>query len=416
MNLTPSHEFIAQYDPELAGVMGMELNRQRDHIELIASENFVSPAILAALGSPLTNKYAEGYPGKRYYGGCEYVDMVEDLARERAKKLFHAEHANVQPHAGTQANLAVYYALLNVGDTVLAMNLNHGGHLTHGHMANASGKLYNFVQYGVREDTGYIDYDELERLAHEHKPKLIVAGASAYSRVIDFERIGKVAKAVGAYFMVDMAHIAGLIAAGEHPNMFPYADVATTTTHKTLRGARGGMILCKEELARQIDRAVFPGMQGGPLMHVIAAKAVCFHEAMQPAFRDYQHQIVLNAAALCDTLQKNGLRVVSGGTDTHLMLVDLREIDDITGLQVQVLLDRANITANKNAIPFDTRNKLETSGMRFGTPAVTTRGMKEPEMAIIGGMIARIVKERDAAVPDVKRQVLELCKKFPLYE
>jgi glycine hydroxymethyltransferase len=410
MNLTPSHEFIAQYDPELAGVMGMELNRQRDHIELIASENFVSPAILAALGSPLTNKYAEGYPGKRYYGGCEYVDMVEDLARERAKKLFHAEHANVQPHAGTQANLAVYYALLNVGDTVLAMNLNHGGHLTHGHMANASGKLYNFVQYGVREDTGYIDYDELERLAHEHKPKLIVAGASAYSRVIDFERIGKVAKAVGAYFMVDMAHIAGLIAAG------PYADVATTTTHKTLRGARGGMILCKEELARQIDRAVFPGMQGGPLMHVIAAKAVCFHEAMQPAFRDYQHQIVLNAAALCDTLQKNGLRVVSGGTDTHLMLVDLREIDDITGLQVQVLLDRANITANKNAIPFDTRNKLETSGMRFGTPAVTTRGMKEPEMAIIGGMIARIVKERDAAVPDVKRQVLELCKKFPLYE
>lgn len=416
MNFKPSHEFIAQYDPEIANFMGMELNRQRDHIELIASENFVSPAVMAALGSPLTNKYAEGYPGKRYYGGCEYVDMVEDLARERAKKLFHAEHANVQPHAGTQANLAVYYALLNVGDTVLAMNLNHGGHLTHGHSANASGKLYNFIQYGVREDTGYIDYDELERLAHENEPKLIVAGASAYSRVIDFERIGKVAKDVGAYFMVDMAHIAGLIAAGEHPNMFPYADVATTTTHKTLRGARGGMILCKEEFAKQIDRAVFPGMQGGPLMHVIAAKAVCFHEAMQPAFKEYQHQIVLNAATLCSTLQRNGLRVVSGGTDTHLMLVDLRDFDDITGLQVQVLLDKANITANKNAIPFDTRNKLETSGMRFGTPAVTTRGMKEPEMELIGNMIARIVKERDAAVPAVKQQVLDLCKKFPLYE
>ena len=416
MNLKPSHEFIAQYDPEIANFMGMELNRQRDHIELIASENFVSPAVMAALGSPLTNKYAEGYPGKRYYGGCEYVDMVEDLARERAKKLFHADHANVQPHSGTQANLAVYYALLNVGDTVLAMNLNHGGHLTHGHVANASGKLYNFVQYGVREDTGYIDYDELERLAHEHKPKLIVAGASAYSRVIDFERIGKVAKDVGAYFMVDMAHIAGLIAAGEHPNMFPYADVATTTTHKTLRGARGGMILCKEEFAKQIDKAVFPGMQGGPLMHVIAAKAVCFHEAMQPAFKEYQHQIVLNAAALCGTLQKNGLRVVSGGTDTHLMLVDLREFDDITGLQVQILLDKAHITANKNAIPFDTRNKLQTSGMRFGTPAVTTRGMKEPEMELIGSMIARIVKERDTAVSEVKQQVLELCKKFPLYE
>jgi len=416
MNWKPSHEFIAQYDPELAECMGMELNRQRDHIELIASENFVSPAVLAALGSPLTNKYAEGYPGKRYYGGCEYVDMVEDLARERAKQLFHADHANVQPHAGAQANLAVYYALLDVGDTVLAMNLNHGGHLTHGHKANASGKLYNFVQYGVKEDTGYIDYDELERLAHEHRPKLIVAGASAYSRIIDFERIGKVAKDVGAYFMVDMAHISGLIAAGEHPNMFPYADVATSTTHKTLRGARGGLILCKEEFAKKIDKAVFPGMQGGPLMHVIAAKAVCFHEAMQPEFKDYQHQIVLNAAALCDTLQKNGLRIVSGGTDNHLMLVDLREIGDITGLQLQVLLDKANITANKNAIPFDTRNKVETSGMRFGTPAVTTRGMKEPEMVIIGDMIARIVKEREAAVPEVKQQVLELCKRFPLYE
>jgi glycine hydroxymethyltransferase len=415
MDLIPSHEFIAHYDPELASCMGMELQRQRDHLELIASENFVSPAVLAALGSPLTNKYAEGYPGNRYYGGCEYVDMVENLARERAKILFHADHANVQPHAGAQANLAVYYALLNVGDTVLAMDLNHGGHLTHGHKANASGKLYNFVQYGVCEDTGYIDYDELERLAHEHRPKLIVAGASAYSRIIDFERISKVAKDVGAYFMVDMAHISGLIAAGEHPNMFPYADVATTTTHKTLRGARGGMILCKEEIARKIDKAIFPGLQGGPLMHVIAAKAVCFHEAMQPEFKAYQHQIVLNAAALCETLQKNGIQIVSGGTDTHLMLVDLRELG-ITGMRVQTLLDAANITANRNAIPFDTRNKAETSGVRFGTPALTTRGMKEEEMRQIGEMIVRIINEGESAVPQVKQEVLALCKRFPLYE
>ncbi len=415
MDLIPSHEFIAHYDPELASCMGMELQRQRDHLELIASENFVSPAVLAALGSPLTNKYAEGYPGHRYYGGCEYVDMVEDLARERAKALFHADHANVQPHAGSQANLAVYYALLNVGDTVLSMNLNHGGHLTHGHKANASGRLYNFVQYGVREDTGCIDYDELERLAHEQKPKLIVAGASAYSRIIDFECIGRVAKDVGAYFMVDMAHISGLIAAGEHPNMFPYADVATSTTHKTLRGARGGLILCKEEFAKKIDKAIFPGMQGGPLMHVIAAKAVCFHEAMQPEFKTYQHQIVLNAAALCETLQKNGIQIVSGGTDTHLMLVDLRELG-VTGMRVQTLLDAANITANRNAIPFDTRNKAETSGVRFGTPAVTTRGMKEAEMRQIGEMIVRIIKEGESAVPQVKQEVLALCKRFPLYE
>jgi len=415
MDLIPSHEFIAHYDPELASCMGMELQRQRDHLELIASENFVSPAVLAALGSPLTNKYAEGYPGHRYYGGCEYVDMVEDLARERAKALFHADHANVQPHAGSQANLAVYYALLNVGDTVLSMDLNHGGHLTHGHKANASGRLYNFVQYGVREDTGCIDYDELERLAHEQKPKLIVAGASAYSRIIDFERIGRVAKDVGAYFMVDMAHISGLIAAGEHPNMFPYADVATSTTHKTLRGARGGLILCKEEFAKKIDKAIFPGTQGGPLMHVIAAKAVCFHEAMQPEFKTYQHQIVLNAAALCETLQKNGIQIVSGGTDTHLMLVDLRELG-VTGMRVQTLLDAANITANRNAIPFDTRNKAETSGVRFGTPAVTTRGMKEAEMRQIGEMIVRIIKEGESTVPQVKQEVLALCKRFPLYE
>ena len=415
MNWTQSHEFVAQFDPEIGDAMALELGRQRDHIELIASENFVSPAVLAAMGSPLTNKYAEGYPGKRYYGGCEYVDMVETIAIERAKRLFSAEHANVQPHAGAQANLAVYYALLQPGDTVLAMNLNHGGHLTHGHTANASGKLYRFVQYGVSEDTGYIDYDELERLAHEHMPKLVVAGASAYSRVIDFERIGRVAKDVGALFMVDMAHISGLIAAGEHPNPFPYADVATSTTHKTLRGARGGLILCKQALAAKIDKAVFPGMQGGPLMHVIAAKAICFREAMQPEFKTYQRQIVHNAKELCSTLQENGIRIFSGGTDNHLMLVDLRELD-VTGLRVQTLLDAAHITANRNAIPFDTRNKLETSGVRFGTPAATTRGMKEPEMRQVGGLIARIIREGEAAVPSVKEEVLAICKRFPLYE
>lgn len=416
MNKLDFHEIIARTDPELANAMRQELSRQRDHIELIASENFVSRAVLAAMGSPLTNKYAEGYPGKRYYGGCEYVDVVENLAIERAKVLFKAEHANVQPHAGSQANLAAYYALLNFGDTVLAMNLNHGGHLTHGHTASASGKLYHFVQYGVREDTGYIDYDEMERLAHEHKPKLIVAGASAYSRVIDFARFGRVAKDVGAYFMVDMAHIAGLVASGEHPNPFPYADVVTSTTHKTLRGARGGLILCKQELAAKIDKAVFPGLQGGPLMHVIAAKAVCFHEAMQPEFLAYQKQIVLNARELSASLQKNGLKIFSGGTDNHMMLVDLRDIADITGLQMQTLLDKANITTNKNAIPFDTRNKLETSGMRLGTAAVTTRGMKEPEMRQIGDMIGEILRGREDAVENVRRQSIELCERFPLYK
>ena len=415
MNFAESHAFVSQFDPEIGNAMALELGRQRDHIELIASENFVSQAVLAAMGSPLTNKYAEGYPGRRYYGGCEYVDMVETIAIERAKTLFHAEHANVQPHAGAQANLAAYQALIQPGDTVLAMNLNHGGHLTHGHKVNESGRLYHFVQYGVREDTGYIDYDEMERLAHEHQPKLIVAGASAYSRIIDFERFGRVAKDVGAYFMVDMAHISGLIAAGEHPNPFPYADIVTSTTHKTLRGARGGLILCKEELAAKVDKAVFPGMQGGPLMHVIAAKAVCFHEAMQPEFKTYQRQIVLNAAQLSKTLQDNGLKIFSGGTDNHMMLVDLRELD-VTGLRVQTMLDAAHITANKNAIPFDTRNKAETSGMRFGSPAATTRGMKEPEMRQIGNMIARIIKEGEAAIESVKAEVLEICKRFPLYE
>ena len=415
MNWLESHEFIAQTDPEIWDAITLEVGRQRDHIELIASENFVSRAVLAAMGSPLTNKYAEGYPGKRYYGGCEYVDMVETLAIERAKALFHAEHANVQPHAGAQANLAAYQALLEPGDTILAMNLNHGGHLTHGHKVNESGRLYHFIQYGVREYTGYIDYDEMERLAHEHKPKLIVAGASAYSRIIDFERFGKVAKDVGAYFMVDMAHIAGLVAAGEHPNPFPYADVVTSTTHKTLRGARGGLILCKAELAQKIDKAVFPGMQGGPLMHIIAAKAVCFLEALQPEFQAYQHQIVLNAAELAKALMDNGIQLFSGGTDNHMMLADLRGLD-VTGIVVQNLLDKAHITANKNAIPFDTRPPAQTSGMRFGTPASTTRGMKEPEMRQIGNMIARIIHEGEAAVPSVKEEAIAICKRFPLYE
>ena len=415
MNWLEANEFVAKTDPEIWNAITLEVGRQRDHIELIASENFVSRAVLAAMGSPLTNKYAEGYPGKRYYGGCEYVDMVETLAIERAKALFGAEHANVQPHAGAQANLAAYQAVLQPGDTILAMNLNHGGHLTHGHKVNESGKLYHFVQYGVREDTGVIDYDEMERLAHEHKPKLIVAGASAYSRIIDFARFGKVAKDVGALFMVDMAHIAGLIAAGEHPNPFPHADIVTSTTHKTLRGARGGLILCKQELAAKIDKAVFPGMQGGPLMHIIAAKAIGFLEAMQPEFKAYQHQIVLNAAQLAKTLQENGIKIFSGGTDNHMMLVDLRDLD-VTGIMVQNLLDAAHITANKNAIPFDTRPPAQTSGMRFGTPASTTRGMKEAEMRQIGNMIARIIKEGEAAVPQVKEEALAICERFPLYE
>ncbi len=410
-----SHEFIAQFDPEVAEYMGLELQRQRDHVELIASENFVSPAVMAALGSPLTNKYAEGYPGNRYYGGCEYVDGVEQIARERAKTLFHAEHANVQPHSGAQSNMAVYYALLDVGDTILAMNLNHGGHLTHGHPANASGRQYTIVPYGVNAETERIDYDEMERLAKTHRPKLIVAGASAYSRIIDFERIGGIAKEVGAYFMVDMAHISGLVAAGEHPSPFPYADVATTTTHKTLRGPRGGLILCKAEFAARIDKAIFPGTQGGPLMHTIAAKAVCFGEAMQPSFAEYQRQIVSNAKRLAQTLSARGLRIVSGGTDNHLMLVDLTQ-SGVTGLSLQTMLDRANITANKNAIPFDVRNKRETSGIRFGTPAVTTRGMKEAEMEEIGSFICRVAEEGEAAIPSVKEEVCALCRRFPLYE
>ena len=405
---------VASVDAELAAAMADELQRQRDHIELIASENFVSPAVMAAMGSHLTNKYAEGYPGKRYYGGCEYVDVVEKLARERAKALFGAEHANVQPHSGAQANLAVYFALLQPGDTILGMNLSHGGHLTHGSPVNMSGKYFHIVPYGVSEKDERIDYDEVRRLALENKPKLLLAGASAYPRVIDFERLAQIAQEAGCLFMVDMAHIAGLVAAGLHPNPVPYADVVTTPTHKTLRGPRGGMILCKKKYAKKIDSGIFPGTQGGPLMHVIAAKAVCFQEAMGEDFRNYQRRIVENASALAETLQAEGLRLVSGGTDNHLMLVDLSPLG-LTGKELEQRLDAANITANKNTIPFETLSPFVTSGVRLGTPAATTRGMGVEEMRQIGRMIARLAKEGDAAVEPVKQQVLELCARFPLY-
>ena len=407
-------KLIAATDPEVAAAMELELSRQRDHIELIASENFVSPAVMAAMGSHLTNKYAEGYPGKRYYGGCQYVDIVENLARDRACELFGAEHANVQPHSGAQANLAVYFGLLQPGDTILGMNLSHGGHLTHGSPVNQSGKLYNIVPYGVSEKDERIDYEEVRRLALEHKPKLLLAGASAYPRTIDFERLGAIAKEAGCLFMVDMAHIAGLVAAGLHPSPVPYADVVTTTTHKTLRGPRGGLILCRKELAKKIDSAIFPGTQGGPLMHVIAGKAVCLKEAMSDDFKAYQQQIVKNAAALAAELQKQGLRLVSGGTDNHLMLVDLSALD-CTGKDLEKRLDAAHITVNKNTIPFETRSPFVTSGVRIGTPAVTSRGMKEPEMALIGQWIAKLAKEGDSAVEEVKQGVLKLCERFPLY-
>ncbi len=407
-------KLIAATDPEVAAAMELELSRQRDHIELIASENFVSPAVMAAMGSHLTNKYAEGYPGKRYYGGCQYVDIVENLARDRACELFGAEHANVQPHSGAQANLAVYFGLLQPGDTILGMNLSHGGHLTHGSPVNQSGKLYNIVPYGVSEKDERIDYEEVRRLALEHKPKLLLAGASAYPRTIDFERLGVIAKEAGCLFMVDMAHIAGLVAAGLHPSPVPYADVVTTTTHKTLRGPRGGLILCRKELAKKIDSAIFPGTQGGPLMHVIAGKAVCLKEAMSDDFKAYQQQIVKNAAALAAELQKQGLRLVSGGTDNHLMLVDLSALD-CTGKDLEKRLDAAHITVNKNTIPFETRSPFVTSGVRIGTPAATSRGMKEPEMALIGQWIAKLAKEGDSAVEEVKQGVLKLCERFPLY-
>ncbi len=408
-------DLIRKVDPEVASAMEKELSRQRDHLELIASENFVSEAVMAAMGSHLTNKYAEGYPGKRYYGGCECVDVVEDLARERAKRLFGAEHANVQPHSGAQANLAVYFSLLEYGDTVLGMNLSHGGHLTHGSPVNMSGKYFKIIPYGVSEKDEQIDYDKLRELALENKPKMIVAGASAYPRAIDFQRMSEIAKEVGAYLMVDMAHIAGLVAAGEHMNPVPYADVVTSTTHKTLRGPRGGLILCREELAKAIDKGIFPGTQGGPLMHIIAAKAICFDEAMRPEFKAYQHQVVQNAQALSKSLVQSGVRLVSGGTDNHLMLVDLTA-SGRTGKEVEAMLDQANITVNKNTIPFETRSPFVTSGIRIGTPAVTTRGLKEAEMQAIGGLLNDIIERGEQAVPAVKEQVIEMTKKFPLYE
>ena len=409
-----SYEYIRTADPEVYAAMGRELQRQRDHIELIASENFVSRAVMEAMGSHLTNKYAEGYPGKRYYGGCQYVDEVETLAIERAKQLFGAEHANVQPHSGSQANMAVYLALLQPGDTILGMDLTHGGHLTHGSKASISGKYFNATFYGVNRETETIDYDALLEKAHEVRPKIIIAGASAYPRFIDFKRMREIADEVGAYLMVDMAHIAGLVAAGVHPSPVPYADVVTTTTHKTLRGPRGALILCKEELAKKIDSAVFPGTQGGPLMHIIAAKAVCFKEDLSDDFRAYQTQVVKNAAALAKTLQDGGVRLVSGGTDNHLMLADVMSLGR-TGAQVQELLDKANITANKNTIPFETLSVRETSGMRFGSPAVTTRGMKEEEMREIGEAIVRLIREGESAVPAVRAQTIALCERFPLY-
>ena len=373
----------------------------------------VSPAVLAAAGSVLTNKYAEGYPGKRYYGGCQHVDLVEDLARDRAKALFHANYANVQPHSGAQANYAVYQALCQLGDTVMGMRLDNGGHLTHGSPANYSGKNYNMVPYGVNEK-GFLDYDQIRDLARQCRPRMILAGASAYPRIIDFKTFADIAHEVGAYLFVDMAHVAGLVAAGCHPSPVPYADVVTTTTHKTLRGPRGAIILCKEELAKKIDSAIFPGTQGGPLMHVIAGKAVCLREAMQPEFAEYQHQVVRNAAALADTLSKGGVRLVSGGTDNHLLLADVMSMG-VTGRDMQELLDRAHITANKNAIPFDKQPPHLGSGVRFGSPAATTRGMKEPEMRRIGELILRLMREGDAAVPEVKAEVMDLCERFPLY-
>ena len=401
-------------DPAVASAMEQELERQRDHIELIASENFVSPAVMAAMGSHLTNKYAEGYPGKRYYGGCQYVDIVENLARDRACQLFGADHANVQPHSGAQANIAVYFALLEPGDTILGMNLSHGGHLTHGSPVNMSGKYFNIVPYGVRESDETIDYDALRQLALEKKPKLIVAGASAYPRVIDFAKFREIADECGALLMVDMAHIAGLVAAGEHPSPVPYADIVPTTTHKTLRGPRGGMILCKAKYAKAIDKAIFPGTQGGPLEHIIAAKAVCLGEALTDEFRAYQHQIVLNARALAEGFEKAGLRMVSGGTDNHLILLNLTGTG-VTGKELEKRLDAANITVNKNTVPFETLSPFVTSGIRVGTPAVTSRGMKEPEMARIANWIARLTYEGDDAIPAVKAEVEEMTRTFPLY-
>ena len=407
-------EHLRREDEEIYAVMEQELTRQRDHIELIASENFTSPAVMEAVGSHLTNKYAEGYPGKRYYGGCEHVDVVEEIARQRACELFGAEHANVQPHSGSQANVAVYLALTKPGDVLMGMDLSCGGHLTHGSKASITGKYFDVRPYGVDRETELIDYDALLAQARELRPKMIISGASAYSRIIDWKRIREICDEVGAYMFVDMAHIGGLVAAGVHPSPVPYADVVTTTTHKTLRGPRGALILCKEELAKKIDSAIFPGTQGGPLMHVIAGKAVCLKEAMSPAFVEYQRQVVKNAAALSDTLQAGGMRIVSGGTDNHLLLADVTSLG-VTGRDVQEMLDRAHITANKNTIPFETLPPHLASGVRFGSPAATTRGMKAPEMQKIGQLILRLIREGEDAVPAVRGEVISLCEQFPLY-
>lgn len=405
---------LASYDKEVFDACDLELQRQRHNIELIASENIVSKAVLLAAGTVLTNKYAEGFPGKRYYGGCQYVDIVEDIARERAKKLFGAEHANVQPHSGASANLAVFFALLQPGDTVMGLNLAHGGHLSHGSPVNISGKYFNIVPYSVDDETEMLDYDKIREIALECKPKLLVAGASAYARTIDFEKLGEICKEVGAYYMVDMAHIAGLVAAGLHPSPVPYADVVTTTTHKTLRGPRGGLILCKEEFAARIDKAIFPGTQGGPLMHIIAAKAVAFGEALTDEFKEYQKQIVRNASALSEALIEEGFRIVSGGTDNHLMLIDLRPFG-LTGKEMEKRLDEVHITANKNAIPNDPEKPFVTSGLRVGTPAVTTRGFKEEEMKMIAKWLKEVATDFENSRERVTKEVIALCEKYPIY-
>ena len=408
--------YVKQQDPKVQEMIELELGRQRNKLEMIASENFVSQAVMEAQGSVLTNKYAEGYPRKRYYGGCEYVDMVEELAIERAKQLFGAEHVNVQPHSGSQANFGVYFALLEPGDTIMGMNLSHGGHLTHGSPVNVSGKYFNIIPYGVDAETGRIDYDEMRKIAQEHKPKMIIGGGSAYSRQIDFKTMAEIAHEVGAIFMVDMAHFAGLVAAGLHPNPVEYADIVTTTTHKTLRGPRGGMIMCKEEYAKAIDKSIFPGIQGGPLMHVIAAKAVAFGEALQPEFKEYAKQVIVNAQTLAEALQQEGFTIVSGGTDTHVLLVDLRTVG-LTGKVAEHVLDEVGITCNKNTIPFDPESPFVTSGIRLGTPALTTRGLNAEDMKEIASIISLVLKQpEDAAVlAEAKQRVATLCETYPMY-
>lgn len=408
--------YVKQQDPKVQEMIELELGRQRNKLEMIASENFVSQAVMEAQGSVLTNKYAEGYPHKRYYGGCEYVDMVEELAIERAKQLFGAEHVNVQPHSGSQANFGVYFALLEPGDTIMGMNLSHGGHLTHGSPVNVSGKYFNIIPYGVDAETGRIDYEEMRKIAQEHKPKMIIGGGSAYSRQIDFKTMADIAHEVGAIFMVDMAHFAGLVAAGLHPNPVEYADIVTTTTHKTLRGPRGGMIMCKEEYAKAIDKSIFPGIQGGPLMHVIAAKAVAFGEALQPEFKEYAKQIIVNAQTLADALQEEGFTIVSGGTDTHVLLVDLRTVG-LTGKVAEHVLDEVGITCNKNTIPFDPESPFVTSGIRLGTPALTTRGLHAEDMKEIASIISLVLKQPEdtAVLAEAKQRVAALCEEYPMY-